>query len=452
MSVPRYAPNRLFPMIKNTLLTPFQKFVKLESFSGILLFSATILAMTWANSPFADAYQELWSTTIGFGTEDFGLNKALILWINDGLMAIFFFLIGLEIKREILVGELNSLRKATFPIFAAVGGIIIPYALYLTLNNRPETASGWGIPMATDIAFTLAILKALGKSVPLGLKIFLTAFAIVDDLCAVLIIAIFYSGGIKWMLVMYSLAMLAVLYLMAYRGLYIKYLNIIFGVIIWVLFLKSGIHPTIAGVLLAFAVPIRRKIDSSTLMAELRGIADKFSNNPPVKGEDLNDDQLDYIGEMEDLLEDFHSPLQHLEHKLHGWVAYFIMPIFALANAGIAFSAGMELDSGLILTIAVTLFVGKCIGISLFSFLAVKLGLAELPDQVGTMQIVGVAILAGVGFTMSIFIANLAFEGSSMLVDSAKIGIIIGSLVSGIVGAIVLKIAGQKTEGATAGA
>ncbi|MEM9929117.1 MAG: Na+/H+ antiporter NhaA, partial [Bacteroidota bacterium] len=359
-------------------------------------------------------------------------------------MAIFFFLIGLEIKREILVGELNSLRKATFPIFAALGGIIIPYGLYLLLNDRPETAGGWGIPMATDIAFTLAILKALGKSVPLGLKIFLTAFAIVDDLCAVLIIAIFYSGGIKWMLVMYALAMLAVLYLLAFRGVYIKYLNIIFGVIIWVLFLKSGIHPTIAGVLLAFAVPIRRKIDSSTLMAELRAIADKFSKNPPVKGEDLNDDQLGYIGEMEDLLEDFHSPLQHLEHKLHGWVAYFIMPIFALANAGIAFSTGMELDTALIFTIATTLFVGKCIGISLFSFLAVKLGLAELPDQVNALQIVGVAILAGVGFTMSIFIANLAFPEQLVLVDSAKIGIIVGSLISGAVGAFILWVAGRR--------
>ncbi|MEM6772005.1 MAG: Na+/H+ antiporter NhaA, partial [Bacteroidota bacterium] len=439
---------RSFAMIKDYLLTPFQKFVKLESFSGILLFSATILAMIWANSPYGDSYQELWNTKIGFGTEDFGLNKALILWINDGLMAIFFFLIGLEIKREILVGELNSIRKATFPIFAAMGGIIVPYGLYLLLNERPETAGGWGIPMATDIAFTLAILKALGKSVPLGLKIFLTAFAIVDDLCAVLIIAIFYSGGIQWTLVMISLAILAVLYFLSYRGYHSKYLIFVAGLVIWVLFLKSGIHPTIAGVLLAFAIPIRRKIDTSTLMEELRGIADKFGKNPPVPGKDLNNEQLSYIAEMEDLLDDYHSPLQALEHRLHGWVAYFIMPIFALANAGIAFSAGMEVDTSLVFTIAITLFVGKCIGISLFSFIALKLGLAELPDKVGTWQIVGVAILAGVGFTMSIFIANLAFADSTTLVDSAKIGIIIGSLVSGIVGAVVLKLAGRKVAAA----
>jgi len=359
-------------------------------------------------------------------------------------MAIFFFLIGLEIKREILVGELNTLRKATFPIFAALGGIIVPYGCYLLLNDRPETAGGWGIPMATDIAFTLAILKALGKSVPLSLKIFLTAFAIVDDLCAVLIIAIFYSGGIQWMLVLYSMLLLAVLYFLSYRGIYIKYLNIIVGVIVWVLFLKSGIHPTIAGVLLAFAVPIRRKIKGHALLTELTAITEKLEKSPLGPENTLSDEQLEHIGDIEELVENFHSPLQHLEHKLHGWVAYFIMPLFALANAGIAFSAGMELDTSLILTISVTLFVGKCIGISLFSFLAVKLGLAELPDRVVALQIVGVAILAGVGFTMSIFIANLAFADSAVLVDSAKIGILVGSLVSGIIGAVILKLAGNR--------
>ena len=434
-------------MIKNHLLTPFQQFIKLESFSGILLFSATILAMIWANSPYADSYQALWATKIGFGTEAFGLTKPLILWINDGLMAIFFFLIGLEIKREILVGELNTVRKATFPIFAAIGGIVIPYGFYVFLNDSSATAGGWGIPMATDIAFTLAILKALGKSVPLSLKIFLTAFAIVDDLCAVLIIAIFYSGGIEWMLVFYSLVLLAILYALSYRGLYYKKLNIIVGVIVWVLFLKSGIHPTIAGVLLAFAVPIRRKIKGHDLLSNLTAITAKLEKSPLGPANTLSDEQLEHVGDIEELVENFHSPLQHLEHKLHGWVAYLIMPIFALANAGIAFSAGMELDTSLILTIAVTLFVGKCIGISLFSFIAVKLGLAELPDGVNAWQILGVSILAGVGFTMSIFIANLAFADQLVLTDSAKIGIIVGSLVSGVVGAVVLKVSGGRASG-----
>lgn len=433
-------------MFKDYLLTPIQKFINLESFSGILLFFVTILAMVWANSPYADSYQALWETKVGFGSADFGIEKALILWINDGLMAIFFFLIGLEIKREILVGELNTIRKATFPIFAAMGGIVFPYLCYLLLNERPETAGGWGIPMATDIAFTLAILKTLGKSVPLGLKIFLTAFAIVDDLCAVLIIAVFYSGGIEWMLIMYSLALLAMLYVLSYRGLYIKYLNIIVGIIVWVLFLKSGIHPTIAGVLLAFAVPIRRKINASTLLAELSSITARLEHTPMGPAKTLSDEQMEHIGNVEDLVENFHSPLQHLEHKLHGWVAYLIMPIFALANAGITFREGMELDAGLILTITVALFVGKFIGISVFSFLAVKLGLAELPDQVNAWQIVGVSVLAGVGFTMSIFIANLAFTGLPVLVDSAKVGILIGSVISGAVGMVILKVSGDRAR------
>lgn len=430
-------------MIKTYLLSPFQRFVKMESFSGILLFTATILAMIWANSAYVESYQALWEIKIGFGSESFGLTKPLILWINDGLMAIFFFLIGLEIKREILVGELNTLRKATFPIFAAIGGIVIPYTIYMLLNDQPQTEKGWGIPMATDIAFTLAILKALGKSVPLSLKIFLTAFAIVDDLCAVLIIAIFYSGGIEWMLLMYSLALLAILYLLSFRGLYYKYLNIIVGVVVWVLFLKSGIHPTIAGVLLAFAVPIRRKIDDSTLLSELTSIMDEFKSTPAGPDSSLSDAQLNHLDDIEELVKDYHSPLMNLEHKLHGWVAYFIMPVFALANAGIAFSAGMEINTSLILTITMALFVGKFIGISLFSFLAVKFGLAELPDRVNAWQIVGVSILAGVGFTMSIFISNLAFVDAT-LVDSSKIGILVGSLLSGIVGAVILKVSGNK--------
>ena len=225
-------------MIKTNFLTPFQKFVKIESFSGLLLFAATITALVWANSGFGDYYQSIWNYKIGIGSEEFGLTKPLILWINDGLMAIFFFLIGLEIKRELLIGELNSVRKATFPIFAAIGGMLVPLALFLFLNKNPETSSGWGIPMATDIAFCLAILKLLGKSVPLSLKIFLTAFAIIDDLGAVLVIAIFYSSGISWTLLMYSIVLLIFLFYLSHRGLYSKYLTFFLGIIIWILFLK----------------------------------------------------------------------------------------------------------------------------------------------------------------------------------------------------------------------
>ena len=264
-------------MIKEYVISPFQKFVKIESFSGILLFSATILAMIWANSPFAESYTDLWNYKIGISSEGFEIKKPLILWINDGLMALFFLLIGLEIKRELMIGELNSLRKATFPLFAAIGGMFAPLAVFLLLNSNPETEAGWGIPMATDIAFTLAIIKLLGKSVPLSLKIFLTAFAIVDDLGAILVIAIFYSGGIEWALIMWALGLFGLLMILSWKGYYFKYITLVIGIVVWYLFLKAGIHPTIAGVLIAFTIPIRRRIQTINFETELKKIFRKNS-------------------------------------------------------------------------------------------------------------------------------------------------------------------------------
>ncbi|MCF6308712.1 MAG: Na+/H+ antiporter NhaA, partial [Flavobacteriaceae bacterium] len=248
-------------MVKKILLTPFQKFVKTESLAGILLFSATIIALIWANSSYGTSYENLLQYKIGISFQDFELKKPLILWINDGLMAIFFFLIGLELKRELLVGEINTLKKATFPLVAALGGVVVPVILFLVLNQNPETEKGWGVPMATDIAFALAILSTLGKRVPLSLKIFLTAFAIIDDIAAVLVIAIFYSTDINWDYILYGLAIIGFLALLYYKKKYSFSIGIVLAVIIWFLFLKSGIHPTIAGVLLAFTIPVNRRID-----------------------------------------------------------------------------------------------------------------------------------------------------------------------------------------------
>ena len=248
-------------MITKILLTPFQKFVKTESLAGILLFGATIIALIWANSPYGATYESLWQYEIGISFQDFELKKPLILWINDGLMAIFFFLIGLELKRELLIGEINTLKKASFPFIAALGGVIVPVILYLTLNQNPETVKGWGIPMATDIAFALAILSTLGKRVPLSLKIFLTAFAIIDDIAAVLIIAIFYSANINWYFILYGLILISFLGYWYHNRKYSLEIGIILAIIIWFLFLKSGIHPTIAGVLLAFTIPIKRRLN-----------------------------------------------------------------------------------------------------------------------------------------------------------------------------------------------
>ena len=438
-------------MIKR-ILSPFQKFIKIESFSGILLFGATIIAMLWANSPWGDHYQALWQYKLGFTFGSFELIKPLILWVNDGLMALFFFLIGLEIKRELLVGELNTFRKAVFPLFAAIGGMFVPLAVFLILNTNPDTQDGWGIPMATDIAFSLAIIQLLGKRVPLSLKIFLTAFAIVDDLGAVLVIAIFYSGGIKGMLLVYALVVLAILVVVSMTGKYKRQITAVGGIIIWVLFLKAGIHPTIAGVLVAFTVPLRNLIDDAYFTDRFSQIATSLQNMPAHEGPLLPKTQAYELDELKKLIRKFKPRLQYLEHKIHQWSAYFIMPVFALANAGVVISMDMTLDTSLVWNIGLALIVGKTAGIVLLSFLAVKLGVASLPEGVNFRQIFGVAVLAGVGFTMSIFIANLAFSESAIYIDSAKIGIIAGSLISGVLAYIILRMSagpGTAEEGAS---
>ena len=429
----------------NKVLTPFQKFAKIESFSGILLLAATLIALLWANSSFGDSYQTFWQYKVGFTSEIFELNKPLILWINDGLMAVFFFLIGLEIKRELMIGELNSVKKIAFPLFGALGGMLIPAIFFLLLNTNPETFKGWGIPMATDIAFSLAILKILGNRVPLSLKIFLTAFAIVDDIGAVLVIAIFYSSNINLELIFYALSILAFLYFMSFKGYYSRFLTLTLGVIVWLLFLKSGIHPTLAGILLAFSIPVRQKINTPEFIENLFNITIKIKNSKASDKPILCNEQIVQIDHLEDWIGKYQSPLQHLEHKLHGWVAYFIIPVFALANAGVVLSSAIELDYALIRNIIICLVIGNSIGISTIILGANKLRLIEIPKDISTLQVIGVSFLAGIGFTMAIFIGGLAFENTPQYIDSAKIGILIGSLVSAFCGYSILRFSGRKT-------
>ena len=431
-------------MIKEVFLTPFQKFVKIESFSGILLGLATLIALVWANSSFGDVYRDLWQYDIGIVTETFEFKKPLILWINDGLMAIFFFLIGLEIKRELLIGELNSAKKIAFPLVGALGGMLVPVAFFFLLNQNPATTKGWGIPMATDIAFSLAILNVLGKRVPLSLKIFLTAFAIVDDIGAVLVIAIFYSGSINFGLLLIAIGMLALLYLLSYKGFYSKFLLSIFGIIIWFLFLKSGIHPTVAGILLAFSVPIRQKIHTSMFLEQLEKVYNDIKNSSILQKPILSNEQIESIDDLGDWTSKFRSPLQHLEHNLHGWVAYFIIPVFALANAGVLIDNSVDLDTALVINIIICLILGKGIGVSSLVMLAKKFKIIEVPSDIDFKQILGVSFLAGIGFTMAIFIASLAFSSTPEFVDSAKIGILIGSFISAIIGYVILRIGSTK--------
>lgn len=433
-------------MIRKILLKPFEKFEQVQSLSGILLLLATVVALIWANSPYADSYVDLWHYHIGIVTDDFQFTKTLHHWINDGLMAIFFFLIGLEIKREMLIGELNSMKKAAFPFFAALGAMLIPIGLYVFLNERPETMHGWAIPMATDIAFSLAILKLLGDRVPIGLKVFLTAFAIVDDLGAVLVIAVFYGSDMQLIYLLYAFILLGILFYLAYRKIYAKYIIIIFGIVIWFLFLQSGIHPTIAGVLLALTIPVRQDVAVESFTDELDRIVYRLKAAKDLKKPILSNEQIEEIDNLESWSDTVQSPLQELEHNLHPYVAYLIIPLFALANAGIVFGDGMELDLALISTISISLVVGKFLGVTIISWLVDKLNLAKIPEDVKFRQIVGVSFLAGVGFTMSIFVANLSFPEGSPLLDSAKAGILLGSVVAGTVGYFILRVTTKEKQ------
>ena len=433
-------------MKKNTFLPPFQKFIKIESFSGILLLFATLLALVWANSPFGDSYRELWQYEIGIITETFEFQKPLILWINDGLMAVFFFLIGLEIKRELMIGELNTPKKIAFPLVGAIGGMLVPVVFFLVLNQNPDTAKGWGIPMATDIAFSLAVLNVLGKRVPLSLKIFLTAFAIVDDIGAVLVIALFYSGSINMTLLLIALGLLAGLYAFSYKGFYSPFIMFIFGTVIWFLFLQAGIHPTVAGILMAFSVPIRQKIDTSMFLEQLENVYNDIKTSSILPTPILSNEQIENIDDLQDWTSKFQSPLQKLERSLHGWVAYFIIPIFALANAGVLIDSSIDLDTALVINIIICLILGKGIGVSSLVMIAKKFKIIEVPSEITFKDILGVSFLAGIGFTMAIFIASLAFASTPQYIDSAKVGILVGSFISAIIGFFILRSGTSKTS------
>lgn len=417
---------------------PFQQFFKTEASGGIILIVFTVIALIWANSPWADIYYSLWSKklTIGFGT--FQLSETLGHWINDGLMAIFFFVVGLEIKREIVSGELSSVKQASLPISAAIGGMIVPALLFVFLIGDGEGREGWGIPMATDIAFSLGILSLLGKRVPLSLKVFLTAFAIVDDLGAVMVVAIFYSSGIVWSALLVAGVLILILILINYFNVNFIPLYIVTGIVIWYFFLVSGVHPTLAAVILAFTIPVNRKVRGDVFVRFMKYNLDKFGSE--CSGNiNLTRNQLVAIDKMEWLTSKVQSPVQSLEHSLHGFVAFAVMPIFALANAGIDLTPG---DSGffspLTNSISVSLVFGKLIGIILAVWIAVKLGFGSLQKGVRWIHFIGIALLGGVGFTMSLFISNLAYADAGIL-NQAKIGILIGSLVAGLAGYFILR-------------
>lgn len=428
-------------ILRRVIVTPFQRFVQTESSGGILLIFFTAIPLIWANSAWSESYFDLWNTKVGLAWGDWSLIKYLILWVNDGLMAIFFFLVGLEIKREVLVGELSSMRKASLPIFAAIGGMVFPALLFVLLQSGKPGAEGWGIPMATDIAFSLGILSLLGKRVPLSMKIFLTAFAIVDDIGAVLVIAIFYSGDIQLNELYIALGLFLVLIGFNIFNVRKKTLYMLVGVIIWYFFLKSGLHPTIAGIMVAFTVPITSRIRAADFIEEVENglvVFKEFEDDP--NDHLLSYEQLSSAEAVRSAAKNVEPPLQKLENSLHGFVAYFVLPVFALANAGVVLAgAGDALSSSLTLNIALGLVFGKTIGIGLLSWLSVKLGIASLPTGSTWVQLLALALLGGVGFTMALFIANLAFTDPELL-NQAKIGILIGSTIAGVGGFLILRM------------
>lgn len=427
------------PTPAERLLRPFQEFMHNEASGGLLLLICAAAALLWANSPLSASYNDLWQTKLTVGVGSFILSKPLFLWINDGLMAVFFFVVGLEIKREVLVGELASFRQAALPLAAAIGGMIVPALIYIAFNRNGPGASGWGIPMATDIAFALGVLALLGKRAPLPLKVFLTALAIVDDIGAVLVIALFYTAEIAWSSLAIAAGFLIVLIVVNRLGVRHPLVYTLLGLGLWAAFLKSGVHATVAGVLLAMTIPSRARINNREFVVKGRELLDDFerANGNEL---DVNETRQAALQALEKTVQYAEAPLQRMEHALHPWVTFFIMPVFALANAGVTLGNGLasSLAHPISLGIVLGLVLGKQIGITLFAWLAVKSKLAALPGGMRWVQIYGASWLAGIGFTMSLFIADLAF-GAAPSLSIAKVGILTASLIAGAAGYSILR-------------
>ena len=412
------------------LLSPFEEFVRSESAGGITLIAAAVVAFVWANSPLAPAYSAMRDIHLGVGFAGLEFDESLLHWVNDGLMALFFFLVGLEIKREVLTGELSAPRDAALAVMAALGGMVVPAGIYAAINWGGEGIGGWGVPVATDIAFALGVMALLGSRVPLSLKVFLTALAIVDDLGAVLLIAFFYTGEIS--LANLAVALVALALALVYGRLGGRNLRVfaLLGIVAWFFVFQSGVHATVAGVLLALVIPLQRKISPDSLKEDLRA---------GLEGAKFEEVEVE-VAHLERVLEDAQSPLHRLEHSLHPWAAFLVLPLFALFNAGVSLGGAGE-GAGLLNPVTVGVFlgllVGKPVGILAASWFATRLGIASLPQGVGWKEMTGAGILAGIGFTMSLFVGGLAFEEGVLLVQ-AKLGVLSASVLAAALGLVLL--------------
>ncbi len=444
--------------IMKTFDYSFLSFLKHRVNGGMVLMIVAVLAMVVANSPWADAYHAFWSHPVSLQVGSFNLFShhgeplTLMAFINDALMAVFFFSVGLEIKREVLVGELSSLRQALLPIIAAVGGMLIPVLLYFALTAGTPAADGLAIPMATDIAFSLGVLSLFGKRVPLSLKIFLTAFAVVDDIGGILVIAFGYTSHLD---VAYLLGALGVLLLLAVAN-RMRVMSRTFycwaGIVVWYLFLQSGVHATIAGVLVAFTIPSIPCLNVKKYIARIRENVAEFPHFDKSSIL-LTPNQIDILKSIESASDRVISPLQFMEDRMHGMVNYLIMPLFAFANAGITLSGAEGAVAGPVTyAIVIGLVLGKSVGIYLFTWLAVRSRVTALPQGMNWQNVAGVSLLGGIGFTVSLFIANLSFgETDEVLLNQAKLGVLVGTVLAGVLGYVVLRYVLPKQEGASAG-
>lgn len=431
------------------LLLPFRTFMRNEVSSGILLIVSAAAALIWANSPWASSYEALWETHLSFQYESFIVSESLLDWINDGLMAMFFFVVGLEIKRELMAGELASPRQAALPLVAAAGGMIVPALIYVGFNYGTPEAVGWGIPMATDIAFSMGILYLLGDRVPASLKIFLASLAIADDLGAVLAIALFYTSEISYVSLLAGIALLGFVALLNRLGVRS---TLAYGVLgiggVWMAFLFSGVHPTIAGVLMAMMIPATVRIEPERFVDRSRSMIDRFEQAGYPQSDILtNRTRQSALLDLDVITDHSLTPLQRLETVLHPWVSFLVLPVFALANAGVVIDAdlGTVATHPVTIGIALGLLIGKQVGVTGFAWLAVRLGLAQLPTNVRWSHVYGVSWLAAIGFTMSLFIGGLAF-GDPRYLALAKVAVLGASVIAGVVGFLILRRAGNAGE------
>jgi len=424
---------------------PIIQFIQKSTFSSILLFFTAFMALVLANTPAHGVIEQILGQKIGFSIGDFKVYKSLNLWINDGLMSIFFFVVGLELKREIIAGELSNPKNIVMPIMGAIGGMVLPATIYLAINwtGDPSALKGWGIPMATDIAFALGVLYLLGPKVPIQLKVFLTALAIIDDLGAVIVVALFYTSELTISNLLIGAGILGVMFMLNRFGVRHVLIYAVLGIGgVWLAFLLSGVHATIAAVLAAFSIPATRAIDKEEYIRTLRNLKLDFEKAKSEEKDEylLSADEENIIGEIRRISDEAISPLQRLEHSMHSFVLYIVMPIFALANGGVVIGANWleMLTSTVSLGVIFGLVGGKFLGIMGMCLLGMKLGWFSMPNNMNLRMLSGVSLLAAIGFTMALFINSLAFEDPAYL-EQAKLGILVGSLLAGTAGYLILK-------------